>query len=288
MAWFRKTKKGLPDERARSKVPEGLWVKCEGCREVIYAKELERNLRICPKCGFHFRIDSHERIRLLVDEAEPARLFAEIRPADPLGFKDAKPYSQRLSDYQKKLGMADAIQVVEGHIDGVAAILAVLEYGFMGGSMGSVVGEVIARSAERALERRQPLVVVSASGGARMQEGALSLMQMGKIAAALARLREARLPYLSVLTDPDDRRRHGLVRHARRPQHRRARGADRLRRAAGHPADDPAGAARGLPAQRVPPRARLPRPGGQALRAQGDDLPVSAPSAAPEPAARPA
>ena len=202
MAWFRKAKKGLPDERARSKVPEGLWVKCEGCREVIYAKELERNQRICPKCGFHFRINSHERIRLLVDEEKPGRLFAEIRPADPLAFKDSKPYSQRLRDYQKKLGMADAIQVVEGHIDGIAAIVAVLEYGFMGGSMGSVVGEVIARSAERARQQRQPLVVVSASGGARMQEGALSLMQMGKIAGALARLKEDRVPYLSVLTDP--------------------------------------------------------------------------------------
>jgi acetyl-CoA carboxylase carboxyl transferase subunit beta len=202
MAWFRKAKKGLPDERARSKVPEGLWVKCEGCREVIYAKELQRNLRICPKCGFHFRIDSHERIRLLVDEEQPARLFAEIRPTDPLGFKDAKPYSERLRDYQKRVGMADAIQVVEGHIGGVATVLAVLEYGFMGGSMGSGVGEVIARSAERARQERRPLVVVSASGGARMQEGALSLMQMGKIAAALARLREESVPYLSVLTDP--------------------------------------------------------------------------------------
>jgi acetyl-CoA carboxylase carboxyl transferase subunit beta len=202
MAWFRKAKKGLPDERARSKVPEGLWVKCEGCREVIYAKELERNLRICPKCGYHFRIDSHERIRLLVDEEEPQRLFSKIRPSDPLGFKDAKPYSQRLSDYQKKVGMADAVQVVEGHIDGIAVIVAVLEYGFMGGSMGSVVGEVIARSAERAREQRKPLIVISASGGARMQEGALSLMQMGKIASALARLRDERVPYLSVLTDP--------------------------------------------------------------------------------------
>jgi acetyl-CoA carboxylase carboxyl transferase subunit beta len=202
MAWFRKTKKGLPDERARSKVPEGLWVKCEGCREVIYAKELERNLRICPKCGFHFRIDSHERIRLLVDEERPTRLFADIRPADPLAFKDAKPYSQRLRDYQKRVGMADAIQVVEGHIDGIASVVAVLEYGFMGGSMGSVVGEAIARGAERAREKRQPLIVVSASGGARMQEGALSLMQMGKIATALAQLRDERVPYLSVLTDP--------------------------------------------------------------------------------------
>ena len=202
MAWFRKAKKGLPDERARSTVPEGLWVKCEGCREVIYAKELERNLRICPKCGFHFRIDSNERIRLLLDEERPPRLFAEVRPADPLAFKDAKPYSQRLREYQKKAGLADAVQVVEGHIDGVAAVVAVLEYGFMGGSMGSVVGEVVTRSAERARETGRPLVVVSASGGARMQEGALSLMQMGKIATALAQLRDARVPYLSVLTDP--------------------------------------------------------------------------------------
>ena len=202
MAWFRKAKKGLPDERARSTVPQGLWVKCEGCREVIYAKELERNLRICPKCGYHFRIDSTQRIRLLLDEAAPTRLFDDIRPADPLHFKDARPYSQRLRDYQKKAGTADAIQVVEGHIDGVAVVLAVLEYGFMGGSMGSVVGEAVTRSAERARDERRPLVVVSASGGARMQEGALSLMQMGKIATALAQLREARVPYLSVLTDP--------------------------------------------------------------------------------------
>jgi acetyl-CoA carboxylase carboxyl transferase subunit beta len=202
MAWFRKAKKGLPDERARSKVPEGLWVKCEGCREVIYAKELERNQRICPKCGFHFRIDAGARIRLLVDEDEPTPLFTELRPADPLGFEDAKPYGQRLRDYQKKVGTADAIRVVEGRIDGIPAIVAVLEYRFMGGSMGTVVGEAITRGAERALERRQPLIVVSASGGARMQEGALSLMQMGKIATALARLREARVPYLSVLTDP--------------------------------------------------------------------------------------
>ena len=163
MPWFRKSKKTLPDERARSKVPEGLWVKCEGCREVIYAKELERNRRICPKCGHHFRIDSNERIRLLLDEEELTRLFAEIRPADPLAFRDAKPYSQRLKQYQEKAGMADAVQVVEGHIGGVPAVVAVLEYGFMGGSMGSVVGEVVARAAEHARDSRRPLVVVSAS-----------------------------------------------------------------------------------------------------------------------------
>ena len=202
MAWFRKAKKTLPDKGSRSSVPEGLWVKCEGCREVIYSKELERNLRICPKCSYHFRIDAAERIRLLVDEDEPTRRFAEIRPADPLGFEDAKPYSERLREYQKRTGLADAVQVVEGHVGGVEAVVAVLEYGFMGGSMGSVVGEVIARSAELARERRLPLIVVSASGGARMQEGALSLMQMGKIAAALARLKQEGVPYISVLTDP--------------------------------------------------------------------------------------
>ncbi len=202
MAWFKKAKKGLPDERARSKVPEGLWLKCEGCREVIYSKELERNLRICPKCGYHFRIGSRERIGLLLDEPEPVRHFAGVRPSDPLGFTDAKPYADRLREYQSKVGLPDAAVVVEGHIDGIPVVMTVLEYGFMGGSMGSVVGELVTRSAELALARRQPLVVVSASGGARMQEGVLSLMQMGKISSALAQLKQAGVPYLSVLTDP--------------------------------------------------------------------------------------
>ena len=204
MAWFKKDRKpkAVRDERTRSSLPEGLWVRCDGCREIIFGKELDKNLRICPKCGFHFRIDAPARIALLLDEPEPAELFTDIRPADPLGFRDTKPYADRLRSYQQALGVRDAVMVVEGRLDGLSVVLAVLDYRFMGGSMGSVVGEKIARAAERAAERRRPLIVVSASGGARMQEGVLSLMQMAKISAALARLRAARVPYVSVLTDP--------------------------------------------------------------------------------------
>lgn len=205
MAWFkrkRSKRKPTADERPLSPVPKGLWVKCEGCKEVIYSKELEKNLRICPKCGHHFRIDAGERLRLLLDEPEPTDLFSGVRPADPLDFKDSKRYKDRLKKYQKALDVRDAVQVVEGHLDSVPVVMAVMDYRFMGGSMGSVVGEKITRAAERSLDAERPLVVVSASGGARMQEGVLSLMQMAKISAALARLRDARLPYVSILTDP--------------------------------------------------------------------------------------
>jgi acetyl-CoA carboxylase carboxyl transferase subunit beta len=204
MAWFRKTKtpKPIRTERTRSTVPEGLWVKCEGCKEVIYSKDLDRNLKICPKCGYHFRIDARTRIALLLDEPNPRELFAGVSPSDPLTFRDTKRYRDRLRTYQQMVGERDAVVVVQGRLDDIPVVLASMEYRFMGGSMGSVVGEKITRAAERALERRTPLIVVSASGGARMQEGVLSLMQMAKISAALARLREAHLPYLSVLTDP--------------------------------------------------------------------------------------
>ncbi len=201
MAWFRKAKKPKAVRSGRSPVPQGLWVKCDGCREIIYSRELERNHRICPKCGHHFRIDARRRIELLLDAAGE-ELFAGVRPADPLGFKDTQSYKDRLKAYQERVDLKDAVIVVEGSIEGCPVVLAVMEYGFMGGSMGSVVGEKITRAAEEATERRRSLVVVSASGGARMQEGVLSLMQMGKIAAALGRLRSARLPYVSVLTDP--------------------------------------------------------------------------------------
>ncbi len=205
MAWFKKKRtqrKPGADGRPPSSVPKGLWVKCEGGKEVIYSKELEKKLRICPKCGYHFRIEVPERIRLLLDEDEPPRLFADVRPSDPLGFKDTKRYKDRLERYQEALAENDAVVVVEGHLDSIPVIVVVMEYRFMGGSMGSVVGEVITRAIERAIDQGRPLVVVSASGGARMQEGVLSLMQMAKISAALARLRDARLPYLSILTDP--------------------------------------------------------------------------------------
>jgi len=203
MIWFRKDKGPRPvrDQKAAS-LGEGLFVKCEGCRETIYAKEVERNLSVCPKCGFHFRLSAEARLRLLFDEERWQPLFADVRPTDPLRFKDSKRYRDRLKEYEARTGRPDAIHAGTGSLDGRKVVLAVLDYAFMGGSMGSVVGEVITRAAEFALRERLPLIIVSASGGARMQEGILSLMQMGKISAALARLSDARLPYLSVLTDP--------------------------------------------------------------------------------------
>lgn len=203
MAWFKRSRrpKAVGEDRRKSPVPEGLWVKCEGCREIIYSKELERNQRICPKCDYHFRISAADRIALLLDD-EGDELFAGVAPADPLAFRDTKPYKERLKQYGQSTGSEDAVVVVRGKIEGRDVVLAVMDYSFMGGSMGSVVGEKITRAAEEAARKGLPLIVVSASGGARMQEGALSLMQMAKISAALNKLREAKLPYLSILTDP--------------------------------------------------------------------------------------
>jgi len=204
MAWFRKTKtpKAVRVDRPRSTVPEGLWVKCEGCKEIVYSRDLDRNLRVCPKCEYHFRIDARTRIALLLDDEEPRELFAGVSPTDPLTFRDTKRYRDRLKTYHQAVGERDAVVVAQGTLEDIPVVLAAMEYRFMGGSMGSVVGEKITRAAERAYERRWPLLVVSASGGARMQEGVLSLMQMAKISAALARLHEAAVPYVSLLTDP--------------------------------------------------------------------------------------
>ena len=204
MVWFKKAKKPKPirPEERRSTVPEGLWVKCEGCREIIYARDLDRNLKVCPKCGHHHRIDARSWIALLLDDPEPRELFAALGPADPLGFKDTKRYRDRIKSYQQAVGERDAVVVAQGRLDELPVVIAAMEYRFMGGSMGSVVGEKVTRAAERSLEKRWPLIVVSASGGARMQEGVLSLMQMAKISAALGRLHDDGVPYLSVLTDP--------------------------------------------------------------------------------------
>ena len=202
--WFRKDKapRAPRDPKTTSSLGEGLFLKCDGCREALYVKEVERNLRVCPKCGFHFRLPAVERLRLLLGEGGGQPLFTEIRPTDPLKFKDSKRYRDRLKDSEAKTGRPDAILAAKGLIDDVPAIVAILDYAFMGGSMGSVVGEVLTRAAEQALVERTPLVIVSASGGARMQEGILSLMQMGKVSAALARLGAARVPYVAILTDP--------------------------------------------------------------------------------------
>jgi acetyl-CoA carboxylase carboxyl transferase subunit beta len=203
MVWFKKAKKPRPiGADHRSRVPEGLWLKCEGCKEIVYSRDLESNLRVCPKCGHHHRIDARAWLALLLDDAEPRELFASLSATDPLGFRDTKRYRDRLKSYQQAIGERDAVVVAQGSIEEIPVIVAAMEYRFMGGSMGAVVGEKITRAAERSLEKRWPLIVVSASGGARMQEGVLSLMQMAKISAALARLHDAHLPYLSVITDP--------------------------------------------------------------------------------------
>ncbi len=203
MPWFRKDRRPkAPIERdRRTSVPEGLWVKCRDCREIVYSKEVAKNGEICPKCGHHFRIDVDARVALLLDEGA-TEVETGIIALDPLKFKDQKPYSERLAQYRKHTGAEDSVRVFEGRLDGREVVLAVMDYDFMGGSMGSVVGEKITRAAERSMEHRKPLIVVSASGGARMQEGVLSLMQMGKISAALSRLRKAAIPYISILTDP--------------------------------------------------------------------------------------
>ncbi|HXV78135.1 MAG TPA: acetyl-CoA carboxylase, carboxyltransferase subunit beta [Candidatus Polarisedimenticolaceae bacterium] len=203
MAWFKKEKTPkLPQTERRLKVPEGLWVKCAACKELVYKKEVSRNANVCPKCNYHFRIGSHERLAMLLDDSRFDEFDQDIAPKDALGFVDTKPYAKRIEEYQAKTEMRDAFVSATGTIGGFPVIVGVMEYAFMGGSMGSVVGEKVTRCAERALEERVPLVVVSCSGGARMQEGALSLMQMAKISAALARLDEAGLPFISILTDP--------------------------------------------------------------------------------------
>jgi acetyl-CoA carboxylase carboxyl transferase subunit beta len=202
--WFRKDKapRALRDPKTSASLGEGLFLKCDGCREALYLKEVERNLRVCPKCGFHFRLSAVERLKLLLGDGGGHALFTEIRPSDPLKFKDSKRYRDRLKESEAKTGRPDAILAAKGMIEDVPAIVAILDYAFMGGSMGSVVGEVLTRAAEQALLDRISLVIVTASGGARMQEGILSLMQMGKVSAALARLGSAHVPYIAILTDP--------------------------------------------------------------------------------------
>ena len=201
--WFKKDRAPkAPREGRQSKVPEGLWVKCDSCRQILYNKELARNFKICPKCHFHFRLSAPERLRMLFDDGEYVELDANLRSSDPLKFRDSKKYRDRLRDAEENVGTSDAIVVGTGTLEGIPVVIGAMEFFFMAGSMGSVVGEKVTRAAERALSDPRPLILVSTSGGARMQEGILSLMQMGKISAALARLSEARVPYVSVMTDP--------------------------------------------------------------------------------------
>ncbi len=200
MAWFKKTQ--VPHDQKAVKIPEGMWVKCDTCKEIVYRKELERNLKVCPKCNYHFRINASERIMYLADHGTFEEIDSGITSGDPLKFKDTKSYSARLESGKAKSGINEAVVTGRARIKDVPVILAIMDFAFMGGSMGSAVGEKVTRAAERALKERVPFVAVSSSGGARMQEGIYSLMQMAKASAAIGRLKDAGVPYISVIADP--------------------------------------------------------------------------------------
>jgi acetyl-CoA carboxylase carboxyl transferase subunit beta len=200
MAWFKKTRE--PKIEKKVKIPEGLWVKCDNCKEIVYRKEIEKNLKVCPKCNYHFRISARERLDLIVDAESFVEVNAEVTSGDPLGFKDTVPYRDRVKEYQKRSGLREAIITGDALINGHPVVIAVMDFSFHGGSMGSAVGEKIVRAVELAMEKKVPLVTVASSGGARMQEGIFSLMQMAKTSAAVGRLKEAGMLYISVLSDP--------------------------------------------------------------------------------------
>ncbi|HUU14402.1 MAG TPA: acetyl-CoA carboxylase, carboxyltransferase subunit beta [Terriglobia bacterium] len=202
MAWFRKEKKALearPEKRVQT---EGLWVKCEGCKQILWKKDLDANFQCCPKCNHHFKLSARPRLEMLFDNGEFAEHDARLASTDPLGFRDTKSYRDRLKKAEKQTGLKDALITGEGLLEGKPLIICAMEFSFIGGSMGAVVGEKITRAIDRCIQQKLPLVIISCSGGARMMEGAISLMQMAKISAGLARLEEARKPYISVLTDP--------------------------------------------------------------------------------------
>jgi len=203
MVWFEKiVPKRIKTERRSRSVPEGLWIKCTACDSPLYRAELERNLQVCPKCSHHMRIGARERLLKFFDDGTTVEIGAEIAPEDPLRFRDSKKYKDRLTAAQKSTGEKDALVAMAGQLEGMSVVACAFEFQFLGGSMGSVVGERFKRAVDAAIERRAPLVCFSASGGARMQEALLSLLQMAKTSAALTRLAAERLPFISVLTDP--------------------------------------------------------------------------------------
>src|ERR1700722_131351 len=204
MAWFKREKKSIEqaiapeDRRVRT---EGLWIKCDSCGTIVFRKDLEANLFVCPKCGYHFKMSATQRLEMLLD-GRWTEHDAGMTSTDPLKFVDLKPYATRLKEARKKLGMNDAVITAEGQLAGRPVVVCAMEFNFIGGSMGAVVGEKVTRGVELAMDTRQPLIVISCSGGARMMEGTISLMQLAKVSAALARLDDAKVPYISVLTDP--------------------------------------------------------------------------------------
>ena len=202
MIWFKKKEDAAGVKEGRLKVPDGLWVKCDSCKEIIYKLEVERNLKVCPKCNYHFRIAAKERLALLLDEGSFQESDVRLQAMDPLEFKDLKTYPERIKEAKKATGLNEAVISGMATIGGFPVSICVLEFSFLGGSMASVVGEKVTRATERAMKERCPLIIISSSGGARMQEGVLSLMQMAKTSAALSRLSKARQAFISILTDP--------------------------------------------------------------------------------------
>ena len=202
MAWFKRQSGELDASGERKMRTEGLWVKCDNCRQIIWKKDLEDNLNVCPKCDKHFRIDARSRLGLLFDDNQFETFDGNLVSTDPLKFVDLKAYSSRLKQARTDTGLTDAVINAQGKLNGRPVVISAMEYGFIGGSMGAVVGEVITRAIEKSANTKHPLVIISASGGARMMEGVISLMQLAKISAALAHLDELKVPYISVLTDP--------------------------------------------------------------------------------------
>jgi acetyl-CoA carboxylase carboxyl transferase subunit beta len=202
MTWFRREKKALEVPQEKRVQTEGLWVKCDGCKQIIWKKDIEASLQCCPKCNYHFKMSARARLEMIFDDGRFTEHDAGLASTDPLAFHDTKSYRDRLKKAEKKTGVKDALITGEGLLEGKPLIASAMEYNFIGGSMGAVVGEKITRAIDRCIAQRLPLVIVSCSGGARMMEGAISLMQMAKISAGLARLDEIRKPYISVLTDP--------------------------------------------------------------------------------------
>jgi len=202
MTWFRKEKQPIEAPKEKRIQTEGLWVKCEGCKQTLWKKDLEASLFCCPKCNFHFKMGARERLEMFFDGGHYVEHDAGLGSSDPLEFRDTKGYRDRLKKAERELGLKDALITGEGMLDGKPLVVCAMEFRFIGGSMGGVVGEKIARAIDRCIEKKLPLVIVSCSGGARMMEGAISLMQLAKISAALARFDEVRKPYISILTDP--------------------------------------------------------------------------------------
>ena len=202
MPWFKRSKENITSEGPKKDIPDGQWTKCDSCGEIIHKKQLEQNLFTCQKCGYHFRIGSKEYFEILLDEKTFKETDTKIRSVDPLGFVDTKKYSDRLKESMRKSGLNEAVRTGTARINGLPIVIACMDFSFIGGSMGSVVGEKIARAIDLALKKKDPLIIVSSSGGARMMEAAYSLMQLAKTSAKLAQLSDAGIPYISVMTDP--------------------------------------------------------------------------------------